>query len=104
MIRKAFIYLILASMPLVAGAQKMVVGSCTVKGGGVYTGELIAGKPGGKGRVVYPNGDTYEGEFVKGMRHGEGTFTAADGWRYEGNCPTEARNGRGTFYAVDNNR
>lgn len=66
-------------------SPKIVVGSCTLKDGGIYTGELIGGKPGGKGRVQYENGDTYEGTFVKGLRQGEGTFTAADGSRYEGN-------------------
>ena len=66
-------------------AQKIVVGSVTLKDGGIYTGELMGGKPGGKGRVQYNNGDTYEGSFVKGMRQGEGTFTEADGSRYEGN-------------------
>ena len=39
-------------------AQKIVVGSCTLKDGGIYTGELISGKPGGKGKVQYENGDT----------------------------------------------
>ena len=32
-------------------AQKIVVGSCTLKDGGIYTGELIGGKPGGKGML-----------------------------------------------------
>ena len=85
-------------------AQKIVVGSCTLKDGGIYTGELSGSKPNGKGRVQYENGDTYEGEFSKGLRHGEGTFTAADGSRYEGNWTKNERNGRGTFYAVNNNR
>lgn len=84
-------------------SPKIVVGSCTLKDGGIYTGELIGGKPGGKGRVQYENGDTYEGTFVKGLRQGEGTFTAADGSRYEGNW-TKRENGKGTFYAVNNNR
>ena len=82
-------------------AQKIVVGSCTLKDGGIYTGELISGKPGGKGKVQYENGDTYEGSFVKGLRQGEGSFTAADGSRYEGNWTKNERNGRGTFYAVN---
>ena len=75
-------------------AQTIVVGSCTLKDGGIYTGELIGGKPGGKGRVQYENGDTYEGTFVKGLRQGEGTFTAADGSRYEGNWTKNEKNGK----------
>ena len=47
-------------------AQKIVVGSCTLKDGGIYTGDLVSGKPTGKGRVQYENGDTYEGAFYKG--------------------------------------
>ena len=50
-----------------ASAQKIVVGSCTLKDGGIYTGQLMSGKPTGKGRVQYENGDTYEGSFVKGL-------------------------------------
>lgn len=46
-------------------AQKIEVGSCTLKDGGIYTGELKSGKPSGKGRVQYENGDTYEGSFEK---------------------------------------
>ena len=49
-----------------AMAQKIEVGSCTLKDGGIYTGELKGGKPNGKGRVQYENGDTYEGAFEKG--------------------------------------
>ena len=67
------LFLISSSVPAVH-AQKIMVGSCTLRDGAVYTGELVGGKPNGKGRAVYSNGDTYEGEFVKGLRHGEGTF------------------------------
>lgn len=49
-------------------AQKIVVGSTTLKDGGIYTGELSGNKPNGKGRTQYENGDTYEGEYVKGLR------------------------------------
>ena len=104
MLKEILFSTLMAATLLQAHAQKMVVGSCTLKDGGIYTGELVSGKPGGKGRVQYSNGDTYEGSFVKGMRHGEGIFTAADGSRYEGNWTKNERNGRGTFYAVNNNR
>ena len=53
---------LLVSMP-VAG-QKMKIGSYTFKDGAIYSGELVSGKPNGKGRTVFKNGDTYDGEYV----------------------------------------
>lgn len=47
-------------------AQKISLGSCVTKDGGQYKGEMVAGKPNGKGNALYKNGDTYEGEYVKG--------------------------------------
>ena len=60
-------------------AQNVVVGSCSTRDGGKYQGEIVANKPHGKGKVVYPNGDVYEGQFVKGKRNGKGVFSYADG-------------------------
>ena len=67
--RTALLSLLFAVL-LPLSAQKMTVGSCTLKDGGIYTGELVGGKPNGKGRAQYENGDTYEGSLVKGMRQG----------------------------------
>ena len=98
MMQRIYIWALISAMSVSsAWAQKIVVGSVTLKDGGIYTGELIGGKPGGKGRVQYDNGDTYEGSFVKGLRQGEGTFTEADGSRYEGNWTKNERNGKGTY-------
>ena len=47
---------------MAAFAQKLQVGSYTFKDGSIYTGELVSGKPNGKGRTVFKNGDIYEGD------------------------------------------
>lgn len=44
-----------------------------------YTGEVVDGKPNGKGTGIYPYG-TYTGEYRDGLRHGaNGTFESKDG-------------------------
>ena len=82
---KRFIYTILMLMlPLMVGAQKITLGSAKTKDGGDYNGEMVSGKPNGKGRTIYKNGNSYEGEYVKGKRQGYGVYTFADGEKYEG--------------------
>lgn len=82
---KKYIYLsLLWALPLSAVAQKITLGQTTTKDGGEYQGEMVAGKPQGKGRAVYKNGDLYEGEYVKGKRQGYGVYTFSDGEKYEG--------------------
>ena len=51
---KLYIYAILFTMmfPLSAGAQKITLGSTKTKDGGDYNGEIVSGKPHGKGKVV----------------------------------------------------
>ena len=51
-------------IPTVVHAQKITLGSCTTKDGGQYKGEMMSGKPEGKGKTLYKNGDVYEGEYV----------------------------------------
>ena len=70
---------ILLSLSLLASAQKITLGSCILKDGGQYQGEMVAGKAHGKGKATYNNGDMYEGEYAKGRRHGYGVYTFADG-------------------------
>ena len=65
-----FLLIVLLFVPMWTMAQKITLGSCVTKDGGQYKGEMVAGKPHGKGSVVYNNGDTYEGEYVKGKRQG----------------------------------
>ena len=65
-------------MPLFLSAQKIVLGSCTTHDGGQYKGQMMNGKPNGKGHTTFKNGDTYEGEYIKGKREGYGTYSFSD--------------------------
>ena len=68
---KRFTYTILMLMlPLMVGAQKITLGSAKTKDGGDYNGEMVAGKPNGKGRTIYKNGNSYEGEYVRASARG----------------------------------
>jgi hypothetical protein len=42
---------------------------------GTYTGDLVAGKRHGKGKMVYDSGNTYEGEFKDGEINGKGVYS-----------------------------
>ena len=79
MTKKAIVIYILLLFPLFLSAQKVYLGSCTTSDGGQYKGEMVGGKPNGKGSAVYTNGDTYEGEYVKGKRNGYGVYSFSDG-------------------------
>ena len=61
---------IIATATLTVSAQKITLGSCTMKDGGQYQGEMQAGKPHGKGKTVWKDGDVFEGEYVHGKRQG----------------------------------
>ena len=52
-------------------------------------GELLLGKPHGKGTKTFENGDKYEGDMADGKRHGKGTYTWADGRKYEGDMSSQ---------------
>ncbi len=99
----AFLFL----LPLTASAQKITLGSMNItmdNTHGVYKGEMAAGKPHGKGIVVFDNGNSYEGNFVKGKRHGYGVYTFADGEKYEGEWFQNQQHGQGTYYFNNNNK
>lgn len=74
-IKQTILSLSLVFLPICAMAQKITLGSCTTRDGGQYKGEMVSGKPNGKGNTVFANGDTYEGEYVKGRREGYGIYT-----------------------------
>ena len=76
--------LLFVLIPLAISAQKITLGSCTTRDGGMYKGEMSGGKPYGKGNTLYKNGDSYEGEYVKGRRQGYGVYTFSNGEKYEG--------------------
>ena len=42
-----------ACSPLAMSAQKFSLGSCITRDGGQYKGEMVSGKPQGKGSTVY---------------------------------------------------
>ena len=44
-------------LTLTAEAQKITLGSATTKDGGDYQGEMVQGKPNGKGKTYYKNGN-----------------------------------------------
>ena len=99
---KYFLLTIGLSTVFSAVGQELKIGAYTFKDGGVYTGELAARKPSGKGKTAYPNGDTYEGQYVKGKRQGEGTYSFIDGEKYEGQWFQDQQHGKGTFYFQNN--
>ena len=55
-------------------AQKISIGTYTFKNGDIYNGQLVGGRPNGKGKTQMVNGDTYEGGYLKGKRYGQGTY------------------------------
>ena len=50
-----------------------------------YSGDLIEGRPSGRGKFVWACGDVFEGQFVNGKMHGRGLFRKAglDGYSRE---------------------
>ena len=96
--------LFLLALPIVASAQKIVLGSCVTHDGGQYKGQMQSGKPYGKGLTVFKNGDTYEGEYVKGRRQGQGIYTFSDGEKYEGEWFQDQQHDNGTYYFMNNNK
>lgn len=60
-------------------------GECTIAGNGHYAGELVDGRPEGKGKATWPKqGHTYIGEWRNGVMHGQGSAIYLNGDRYDG--------------------
>ncbi len=75
-----------------------VVGVATIAGDGEYSGELLDGKPFGRGTATWPNqGHTYVGEWRGGVMHGQGTATYLNGDRYDGEWVQGKRSGLGRY-------
>ena len=70
-------------LALSVSAQKITLGSCRMKDGGEYKGQMMAGKPHGKGKTTWKDGDSFEGEYAKGKRQGYGVYTFHDGEKYD---------------------
>ena len=94
---KKIFYIIFALIPLCSPAQKISLGSCITSDKGQYKGEMLAGKPHGKGSTIYDSGNIYDGEYIKGRKQGYGIFTTADGEKYDGEWMLDQKHGRGTL-------
>ena len=103
-LKKLSLSIALLVLPLFSSAQKIVLGTCTTQDGGTYKGQMMNGKPNGKGSTVFKNGNTYVGEYIKGKREGYGVYTFSDGERYEGEWFQDQQHGRGTYYFANNNK
>lgn len=98
---------------------KVKKGKVAMPGGTTYEGELVNGKPNGKGKIIaktyicegdfrngalngrgfcsYKNGDRYEGEFRDNKFSGRGKIKYAGGNRYEGEFRDDNLNGEGVL-------
>ena len=65
--------------------------------GSVYTGNIRAGAPHGRGRYQRPSGDVYIGTFADGLMNGPMRIEFADGAVYEGATANNRMEGEGKF-------
>jgi len=81
------------------GKKEVVYGNITTTNGR-YEGDLVNGRPHGKGTFFFNDGGRYKGEFVKGVMQGKGimeyTFPST-GYHYEGDIVSGNRHGKGTY-------
>ena len=71
--------------------------SITLENGGTYIGELLNGKPEGKGKYIYPKSE-YEGYFKNGKKHGQGVLKFNNDYIYIGDYEEGFAHGKGTLY------
>ncbi len=76
---------------------------------GKYVGEILNGKPHGKGKISYVSTDefdrvSYEGDWLDGNRTGQGTMIWKSGEKYVGGWNNGNRNGYGIDYYANGNR
>ncbi|WP_019498737.1 protein kinase domain-containing protein [Pseudanabaena sp. PCC 6802] len=105
---------------------KVKKGKMAMPGGTTYEGELVNGRPNGKGKIIaktyscegnfrngalngrgfcnYKNGDRYEGEFSDNKFSGRGKIAYASGIRYEGEFSNDNLNGKGVLIYQDGRR
>jgi hypothetical protein len=105
---------------------KVKKGKIAMSGGTTYVGELVNGRPNGKGKIIaktyscegdfrngalngkgfcnYKNGDRYEGEFSANKFSGYGKIKYAEGKRYEGEFRDDNLNGKGVLIHQDGRR
>ena len=70
-------------------------GKKTFSSGGYYEGDFVDGKWHGKGKVAWVEGDIYEGDWLEGKKHGKGKLTLANGEVYEGDFVENKQHGKG---------
>ena len=79
-LKKPYILLLIfLSCTSLTHSQQIKIGNYTFPAGGEYQGEMLKGKPYGKGTTTFPNGDIHTGNYVKGKREGHGVYQFADG-------------------------
>lgn len=64
-------------------------------GGTLYSGDVVDGKPEGRGKAVMQNGSYYQGSFVQGLPHGKGKLASDSGLSYEGEFERGFARGQG---------
>jgi len=71
---------------------------------GSYKGQIVYGKPKGKGILYYDNGDRYEGDWINGQKEGKGIMYYDNGDRYEGDWINGEKEGKGIMYYDNGDR
>lgn len=74
---------------------------------GMYEGELVNGRPHGRGVFLFNDGGRYEGDFVKGIISGKGAMDytiPSSGYHYEGDFVNGNRHGKGVYTFPSGNR
>lgn len=78
--------------------QKEGEGRQELKSGLVYTGQFLAGKFHGEGKLEdQANKYSYKGRFLNGKQHGRGTEKYVDGSSYEGSFLNGLKHGKGEY-------
>jgi hypothetical protein len=97
-----------AQAPAASAAASPV--TLTLEGGLRYQGDVVNGRPHGRGVLEWPedgpwrNEKRYEGEFFEGNRHGRGVMTYRNGNRYEGDFAGGRFWGKGTYIFLGGSR
>ena len=64
---------------------------------GTYDGDVVAGKPEGRGKYTWADGAVYDGEWKDDKHDGRGKYTWASGSVYDGEWKVGKKEGRGKY-------